>query len=528
MLLLLFVVVVLLGQTVWAAGYRPPRTLGDWHHRAALGAPTTPAAAVPSKAAASGSNTAATTAAPQPAKAAAVPPEDADYWQAAKGSKQQPPSASSDAAAATSQQQQQPQQQPDPSIDSSGGVDDDDSVPWKPREADITPQEEAVQLAEAEARAAQDFAAVHSLNGEEEQEEEQLVDAAAAAAAGGDAAQQPPQQQLPGATTAASTPAAVPAGNPLANMPYNLDELQDADALFAAHTKWQTAVLKEGKKGVPAIKVETGEGERGGEGGCKRGEQGCGDDNAWVGACARGRLVGWVSVVEGGGLECCGLEWRGASAHAALAAYMSDTHSPSSVLCCICTCVSACLSFCLHVCMCVCVSVCYKRTGHGLGNRLPGIGTGFVLAVLTGRLFLLQSTVHEHLRLPLPCVWQVRRVVCGGMCGRWCCSVTSSSILVPGWLPKQQGRWRVVNTVSQNASACSCVLTTLGTCCIVSNQPNPTAAGARGVVYRSGQLQPGSLYKVCKPRPQVLWWPNREHDSNAAAAAVSGVCTADV
>jgi hypothetical protein len=38
---------------------------------------------------------------------------------------------------------------------------------------------------------------------------------------------------------------------------------------------------------------------------------------------------------------------------------------------------------------------------------VPGIITGFALALLTGRLFLLQSTVHEHWQLPLPCVWQV-------------------------------------------------------------------------------------------------------------------------
>jgi hypothetical protein len=44
-------------------------------------------------------------------------------------------------------------------------------------------------------------------------------------------------------------------------MPYNLQELQDADALFKAHTQWQQKVLQEKKKGVKAIRVITGEGE---------------------------------------------------------------------------------------------------------------------------------------------------------------------------------------------------------------------------------------------------------------------------
>jgi hypothetical protein len=50
--------------------------------------------------------------------------------------------------------------------------------------------------------------------------------------------------------------------------------------------------------------------------------------------------------------------------------------------------------------------------GHGLGNRMPAIGTGYILAVLTGRLFFLHSTVHDHLEFPLPCVWKVR--ACAG------------------------------------------------------------------------------------------------------------------
>lgn len=54
------------------------------------------------------------------------------------------------------------------------------------------------------------------------------------------------------------------------------------------------------------------------------------------------------------------------------------------------------------------VVVCWCLAGHGLGNRMPGIGTGYILAVLTGRLFLLDSTVSQHLEYSLPCVWKVR------------------------------------------------------------------------------------------------------------------------
>jgi hypothetical protein len=59
-------------------------------------------------------------------------------------------------------------------------------------------------------------------------------------------------------------------------MPYNLKELSDADALFKAHAQWQQKVLQEKKKGVPAIRVNTGEGET-----C----QGW----SWVGVGGRGR-----------------------------------------------------------------------------------------------------------------------------------------------------------------------------------------------------------------------------------------------
>jgi hypothetical protein len=44
-------------------------------------------------------------------------------------------------------------------------------------------------------------------------------------------------------------------------MPYNLQDLSDADALFKAHTQWQQKILQEKKKGVQAIRVNTGEGE---------------------------------------------------------------------------------------------------------------------------------------------------------------------------------------------------------------------------------------------------------------------------
>lgn len=80
--------------------------------------------------------------------------------------------------------------------------------------------------------------------------------------------------------------------------------------------------------------------------------------------------------------------------------------------------------------------------GHGLGNRLPGIGTGFILAALTGRLFFLQSTVHEHVEFPFPCVWQVRLLQALGHFGAAALGGPGASWLVwdsmsqvqPGWL----------------------------------------------------------------------------------------------
>jgi xyloglucan fucosyltransferase len=42
----------------------------------------------------------------------------------------------------------------------------------------------------------------------------------------------------------------------------------------------------------------------------------------------------------------------------------------------------------------------------GLGNRLPAVVTGYVLALFTQRLFLLQSTSLEYVQLPFPVDWK--------------------------------------------------------------------------------------------------------------------------
>jgi hypothetical protein len=47
-----------------------------------------------------------------------------------------------------------------------------------------------------------------------------------------------------------------------AEMPYDLNQLHDASSLFKAHSMWQAASPKDKKRGVPAILVETGEGEQ--------------------------------------------------------------------------------------------------------------------------------------------------------------------------------------------------------------------------------------------------------------------------
>lgn len=43
--------------------------------------------------------------------------------------------------------------------------------------------------------------------------------------------------------------------------------------------------------------------------------------------------------------------------------------------------------------------------GVGLGNRVPAIVTGYALALLSGSLFLVNSSLLEHMRLPLPAAW---------------------------------------------------------------------------------------------------------------------------
>lgn len=48
---------------------------------------------------------------------------------------------------------------------------------------------------------------------------------------------------------------------------------------------------------------------------------------------------------------------------------------------------------------------CMTWQGHGLGNRLPGVITCYAFALMTGRLMLLDSSLHDHLVLPLPAVW---------------------------------------------------------------------------------------------------------------------------
>lgn len=43
----------------------------------------------------------------------------------------------------------------------------------------------------------------------------------------------------------------------------------------------------------------------------------------------------------------------------------------------------------------------------GLGNRLPSIATGFVMALFTGRILLVDATaVLQHIDLPFPADWQ--------------------------------------------------------------------------------------------------------------------------
>lgn len=42
----------------------------------------------------------------------------------------------------------------------------------------------------------------------------------------------------------------------------------------------------------------------------------------------------------------------------------------------------------------------------GLGNRIPSIVVGFIMALFTKRVFLLDSSVKEHITLPLGCNWQ--------------------------------------------------------------------------------------------------------------------------
>lgn len=49
--------------------------------------------------------------------------------------------------------------------------------------------------------------------------------------------------------------------------------------------------------------------------------------------------------------------------------------------------------------------VCYTGQGHGLGNRVPGVITSFAVALLTGKVWLLDSTLLEYMDFPFAVKW---------------------------------------------------------------------------------------------------------------------------
>lgn len=51
------------------------------------------------------------------------------------------------------------------------------------------------------------------------------------------------------------------------------------------------------------------------------------------------------------------------------------------------------------------VVVCRTSEGSGLGNRIPGVITSFVVALFTGRVWLLESSLLEYMDFPLPVEW---------------------------------------------------------------------------------------------------------------------------
>ena len=265
--LLLLGLLVLVGQSVWAAGYRPPRSLGSWsltRDRRISESPTTPSDAAPG-------STAAAAAAPKPAEAVQLSPAEQDYWDAAaakdKASKAAAPGAAAAATPASDPTAAKPQ------------ASEQQSVQDLQKEQELEKQ----SAAEADARAAQDFAAVQGPDGEPDIHIEDWEDAGGSPEEVGQrptatqaASQQPPAAASKPAAAAAAAPAATPpaaapaaaapaaaavAASPLQGMPYNLQDLSDADALFKAHTQWQQKILQEKKKGVQAIRVNTGEGE---------------------------------------------------------------------------------------------------------------------------------------------------------------------------------------------------------------------------------------------------------------------------